>query len=185
MTMGWLWGGNSPEKPGEVPDKAVELRDQSLQMFYESAKPPTPIALAPKTVQESTYEPITTKAQKSVDFQVRRKLSLQQVARDNCVEFEMALSNCLLRGSLWDRFLSCHSYKMNQQKCTELQEFALTVLGYNKALNEQHKRDIRNKADDLMIEYVPDGRITDDAANLFKAAVEREHVAAQQSSYRI
>ncbi|ANB13338.1 hypothetical protein AWJ20_1624 [Sugiyamaella lignohabitans] len=199
--MVWPWSLSKPvkETSKENNSSEIEFRDPSLTEFYTKAKPPTPVSLAPETVQHdqtsssdvkdtnagistipgfaSNAETVSTTYSHlgAGSFELKgggRKISLQQAARDNCVEFEVALSNCIVRGSIFDRFLSCRTQQMNQQKCTELQEYALAVLGYNLALSQDERNKIQGLADDLLIAHAPDSRLTEDICEQFKTAVD-------------
>lgn len=180
-----------------------------LKQFYFEAKPPTPISLvqpASKATDTSTPKDksvpsvntstgnddtdrsiIQTAVQGVPDVpqlygreERPRRISLQQAARDNCVEFEMALSRCLVQGTLWNRFLSCYDEKMSQSKCNDLQEFALAALGYSPDLDEPLRKSIVNKADDLMIQTIPTTHISAETADAYKAAVSRAKQSAEQ-----
>lgn len=194
---------NLPIEAKGKSDNVLDEVDPQLRDFYYEAKPPTPISLLhPKQPTDEKAPTVTTppdtstKPHKTKDNEDRkiiqtvvqdipevaqlygrkegpRKISLQQAARDNCVEFEIALSNCLIKGSIWDRFLACYPEKMSQQRCNDLQEFALAALGYNPDLDEPIRKSIIQKADDIMIQTNPTLHISAESGEAFKEAVKK------------
>lgn len=105
--------------------------------------------------------------------QGRMQKSLHQIAMDNCVEYEKAFSDCLLRGSYWDRFNSCQSQKAMQDQCVNLQSMALNVLHYDEAASDEERAHIKAKADDIMIEHIPKLVITEPMVASFTEALKK------------
>lgn len=137
------------EKPAEPPRTAAEVQPQSATL-------------------ESLTQPIP-----EAKLQSRDK-TVSQIAMDNCVEYEKAFSNCLLRGTLWERFTSCPTQKTMHDKCVELQTLALQVLNFEQAGDDETKMKIKAQADDLMIRHVPNLTITEANVEAFKSALSSE-----------
>ncbi|KAA8906479.1 hypothetical protein TRICI_005144 [Trichomonascus ciferrii] len=205
--MLWPWSRDSKPKPVRDEKPVDESVDPSLQEFYDSAKPLTPVSLAPKEVKEEYERSIETSKQKQEDIPTFKEKGLQQIdshdepqidpttgktmlplgqaARNNCVEYEALMANCSLKGTYWEKLNLCHVYRKQLMKCVELQTDALTDLGYNRALTRKEQIDVQNQVDDIYSSTVPDGPITDEIADKFKASVEQERIKNSKMIYRV
>lgn len=190
--LDWLWGSkkesnNTPKEPENKED--LDFLDPKLKEFYNESKPVTPISLAPKEIQDqyakeqNEYE---ESRKSNADYrnkerglhQIEEKVHvkgvpLAQAARNNCVEYEVLMANCALKGTYWERLNLCHMYRKQQMRCVELQEDALKKLGYNLASTDEQV-EIQGKCDDLFSAIVPNGAITDEIASKFDNAIEKE-----------
>lgn len=154
--------------------KAEDVVDADLKAYYkEQTSGEKPVGQQ-KAGQDGKSQPATlesiTQPIPEAKLQSREK-NVGQLAMDNCVEYEKAYSDCLLRGTLWERFTSCPTQKTMHDKCIELQTMALQVLNYERAGDEETKMKIKAQADDLMIEHIPSLTITEANVEAFKNAL--------------
>lgn len=202
-----VWPFSSNKKSVEEQKTVDESIDPSLKEFYDSAKPLTPVSLAPEKVKEEYKSNLeaTKRARNEVPnykeegmAQIdshgeletdpvtgKNLLPLGQAARNNCVEYEALMANCSLKGTYWEKLNMCHMYRKQQMRCVELQTEALKVLGYNRAITRDQQIEVQNKADDIFSTTVPDGPITDNIAEKFEKAVDKERVESSQLIYRV
>lgn len=180
--MGLFWrssGAKSTEsgtsqKSAEEAQTSIEIKDPRLAEFYNTAAPPTPAALKEAQKQANVGKGPSKTA--TTDYEPQRR-TLKIAARDNCVEYESALSDCLLRGTYWERVMSCKAQMDARNTCNELQEYALKVLGYEAASMEKERLGIAHRADDLMIKYCPRLTITPEEETSFKTAIDTAAVS--------
>lgn len=153
--------------------KAEDAVDDELKTYFNEQtsndSKNSPQVVRPREPEAMTLESVS-QAIPEAKLQSREK-NLKQVAMDNCVEYEKAYSDCLIRGSLWERFTSCPTQKTMHDKCVELQAMALEVLKFDQAQSDDEKISIKAKADDLMIQYIPQLTITESQVEAFKGAL--------------
>lgn len=157
--MGWLWWNKS-----EASKKDLGL-DKTLQEYLENPD-------ASKGGADTAHKLSREAPMKSASGQRDRTKTLRQIAMDNCVEYEMAYSKCLKQGPMWDRLQSCPYEQATHEKCKEMQEYALSVLGFRTAASDEAKMSIKARADDIMIATVPTLTISEAQVAAFYKSVD-------------
>jgi hypothetical protein len=192
--MGFFWGSGGSEDTSKRNidsqrkdhDQAIAFTDSKLEQFFNNATPSTPVSLASERTKkeyQKAHEPVATHTALGDGYaKPAKKRTLKVAARDNCVEYEAALSQCLLKGTYWERVMSCKSQLDARNTCNDLQEYALRVLEYDQALTEAQRTTIANTADDIMIQHCPQLTISQEQEESFKSAIDAHNKIVPRQS---
>lgn len=181
----------------------LESLDPSLKSFYSHAEPVKPVSLAPKEIKErielDQKRKVRIIEEGLVPFEkgevngARRNYdiyspdfvqTLYEAANENCALFAAKYSQCQRGGPMWSVMTACYKESQTLAKCLKIQKQSLEKAGYNIAIDNDQRREIKYALDDLYTLHFPDGAVTDKAKAAFYEDVEKLRIKQKEKTFR-